>query len=148
MIVTTTTNISTVTLQTNNSSTIPNTTVSSTISTFTTTNDGVNVNYLTQNATPATQIPLLHLPSTPATALSPSLLPQIAYENNNVTSSQIIGQSPTPVITTPIATSSNILKYNQTVPHGYLIYGPHCKIPDLDPMGEDVMKLFHPKKFT
>ncbi|XP_063699762.1 uncharacterized protein LOC134830271 [Culicoides brevitarsis] len=30
-----------------------------------------------------------------------------------------------------------------TVPHGYLIYGPECKIPDIDPLAKDVMKIFH-----
>lgn len=32
---------------------------------------------------------------------------------------------------------------NQTVPHGFLVYGDGCRIPDLNPLASDVMKLFH-----
>lgn len=117
----------------NVSNDVPTTNVSS----QSTNNDGdVHVNYSTQNA------PLLH--SSPATALSPTtLLPPPHLAKNNITSSPMLfGQSPTPSVTI-----SKFLKYNQTVPHGYLIYGPHCKIPDLDPLGKDVMKLFHQETF-
>lgn len=33
------------------------------------------------------------------------------------------------------------------VPNGYLIYGPECKIPDIDPLAKDVMKLFHKEEY-
>lgn len=33
------------------------------------------------------------------------------------------------------------------VPNGYLIYGPECKIPDIDPLAKDVMKLFHREEY-
>lgn len=42
---------------------------------------------------------------------------------------------------------NDILTYKSNnitiVPNGYLIYGPECKIPDIDPFGKDVMTLFY-----
>lgn len=38
-------------------------------------------------------------------------------------------------------TNSQLL--NETVPKGYLVYGPGCQIPDFDPLAKNVMHLFH-----
>ncbi|XP_055611977.1 uncharacterized protein LOC129758496 isoform X2 [Uranotaenia lowii] len=34
------------------------------------------------------------------------------------------------------------------VPKGYLVWGPGCKILDLDPLADDVMRLFHKEQFV
>ncbi|XP_055538592.1 uncharacterized protein LOC129726053 isoform X1 [Wyeomyia smithii] len=42
------------------------------------------------------------------------------------------------------------IPYNQTsaVPKGFLVWGPGCKMLDLDPLADDVMRLFHKERFV
>lgn len=82
--------------------------------------------------------------------------------NNNNNKSELYNQkiiisnltkSYSTVTTISSISTAHILNYNYTttntttVPHGYLIYGPECKIPDIDPLAKDVMRLFHKEEY-
>lgn len=36
---------------------------------------------------------------------------------------------------------------NHSVPHGFLVWSPSCEMPSLEPLANDVMKLFHVEKY-
>lgn len=48
--------------------------------------------------------------------------------------------------TFPSTTTSNAT--TNAVPKGFLVWGPGCKILDLDPLADDVMRLFHKEHFV
>lgn len=73
----------------------------------------------------------------------PLILPQTPLLSPAITASSTATTSKMPSSTTQ---KKLIQTYNQTVPHGYLLYGPECKIPDIDPLAKDVMKLYHPEE--
>lgn len=39
--------------------------------------------------------------------------------------------------------ASTTVAINETVPDGYLVWSPKCQMPALNPLADDVMKLFH-----
>lgn len=52
-----------------------------------------------------------------------------------------------PVVSTSVSSSiDNTLNDSLTVPEGYLVWSPQCKIASLDPMAKDVMRLYHREK--
>ncbi|XP_055687131.1 uncharacterized protein LOC129792266 isoform X2 [Lutzomyia longipalpis] len=59
-------------------------------------------------------------------------------------SSYHLGSSPDPQMIVHIPPDDNISGLQ--VPTGYLVYGPGCHMPDLNPLAADVMKLYHREK--
>lgn len=74
------------------------------------------------------------------------------------TSSSLTSSTPTPITSPPTSppppsssssvwTSKTPNFINHTVPNGYLVSSPGCKMPALDPLAKDVMRLFHREKY-
>lgn len=88
----------------------------------------------------------------PESILNPDHPPSTAIPVTSTTTTTVNSlnsSSIKPVVSTSTSTSSdnaNVLNDSLTVPEGYLVWSPQCKIASLDPMAKDVMRLYHREK--
>lgn len=65
--------------------------------------------------------------------------------SNNVDDDDAITFTASTTGTTPPNTNATM---SNAVPKGFLVWGPGCQILDLDPLADDVMRLFHKERFV
>lgn len=83
----------------------------------------------------------LQLQNVTTTTINSSSSPSYFSKNNKIDQHNEQQQQSSTTISTNKSNNATI------VPNGYLIYGPECKIPDIDPLAKDVMKLFHKEDY-